>query len=111
MITMLKAKLHRATVTSSLIDYEGSCAIDKEWLEDIGVREFEQIHIYNVNTGARFVTYAIDGAPGEISVRGAAGHLAKTGDVVIIAAYEIGHFPYGYKPRVIHFGPDNSRID
>ncbi|MBU0836508.1 MAG: aspartate 1-decarboxylase, partial [Gammaproteobacteria bacterium] len=58
---MLKAKLHRAQVTHSVLDYEGSCAIDGEWLDLAGIREYEQIQIYNVDNGERFTTYAIRG--------------------------------------------------
>lgn len=87
--TMLKAKLHRATVTHSELEYEGSCAIDNELLTASGIREYEQIHIYNVNTGSRFVTYAIkaEGSSGVISVNGAAARLASPGDILIICAY------------------------
>ena len=87
--TMLKAKLHRATVTHSELEYEGSCAIDNELLAASGIREYEQIHIYNVNTGSRFVTYAIkaEGSSGVISVNGAAARLASPGDILIICAY------------------------
>jgi len=86
---MLKAKLHRACVTHSELHYEGSCAIDGKLLEAAGIREYEQIHIYNVNNGERFTTYAIraeDGS-GIISINGAAAHKAKPGDRVIICAY------------------------
>ena len=71
---MLKAKLHRAQVTHSVLDYEGSCAIDGEWLDLAGIREYEQIQIYNVDNGERFTTYAIRGEEGSkiISVNGAA---------------------------------------
>ncbi|MEK8090337.1 aspartate 1-decarboxylase [Thermithiobacillus plumbiphilus] len=88
-IQMLKAKLHRATVTHSELHYEGSCAIDAELLAAAGIREYEQIHIYNVNNGERFTTYAIvaEAGSGIISVNGAAAHKASPGDLVIIAAY------------------------
>ena len=71
---MLKAKLHRAEVTHAVLDYEGSCAIDGEWLDLAGIREYEQIQIYNVDNGERFTTYAIRGENGSrmISVNGAA---------------------------------------
>ena len=62
-LTMLKAKLHRACVTHSELHYEGSCAIDARLLEAAGIREYEQIHIYNVNNGERFSTYAIRAEP------------------------------------------------
>jgi aspartate 1-decarboxylase len=86
---MLKAKLHRAEVTHSVLDYEGSCAIDGEWLDLSGIREYEQIQIYNVDNGERFTTYAIRGEEGSkiISVNGAAAHKAAVGDRVIICAY------------------------
>lgn len=86
---MLKAKLHRVSVTHAELDYEGSCAIDKNLLDASGIHEYEQIHIYNITNGQRFVTYAILGEPGSgmISVNGAAAHCANPGDLVIICAY------------------------
>jgi len=88
-INMLKAKIHRATVTRVELDYEGSCAIDEALLEAACIREYEQIHIYNIANGERFVTYAIraERNSGVISVNGAAAHKARVGDLVIIAAY------------------------
>lgn len=88
-LTLLKAKLHHARVTHAELEYEGSCAIDGALLEAAGVREYEQIHIYNLRNGERFVTYAIraeDGS-GVISVNGAAAHKATPGDRLIICAY------------------------
>ena len=88
-LNLLKAKIHRATVTHAELHYEGSCAIDGRLLDISGIREYEQVHIYNVNNGARFVTYAIRGEEGSgvISVNGAAAHMAQPGDLVIICAY------------------------
>ncbi|TWT23205.1 aspartate 1-decarboxylase [Luteimonas marina] len=88
-LTLLKAKIHRATVTHSELHYEGSCAIDERLLELSGIREYERIEIYNVNNGERFATYAIRGEAGSgvISVNGAAAHKARPGDLVIICAY------------------------
>lgn len=88
-MTLLKAKLHQARVTHSELEYEGSCAIDGALLEAAGIREFEQIHIYNMNNGERFTTYAIraEHGSGVISVNGAAAHKATPGDRVIICAY------------------------
>lgn len=87
--TMLKAKLHRARVTHAELEYEGSCAIDAGLLALAGIREYEQIHIYNVTNGERFTTYAIlaEEGSGIVSVNGAAAHKANPGDVVIICAY------------------------
>ena len=88
-LTMLKAKLHKAQVTHAVLDYEGSCGISGDLLDLAGIREFEQIQIYNVTTGTRFTTYAIrcEEGTGTISVNGAAAHLAGVGDTVIICAY------------------------
>ena len=85
-LTMLKCKLHRARVTHSELDYDGSCAIDSRLLDLAGIMEFEQIQIYNIANGERFTTYAIKAEPGSaiISVNGAAAHKARVGDRVII---------------------------
>lgn len=88
-LTLLKCKIHRACVTHSELDYEGSCAIDRKLLELAGILPYEQIHIYNVANGERFTTYAIEAEAGSgiISVNGAAAHKAAPGDRVIICAY------------------------
>ncbi|MBR9883145.1 MAG: aspartate 1-decarboxylase [Oceanospirillales bacterium] len=87
--TFLKAKLHRVTVTHAELHYEGSCAIDGELLDASGIREYEMVHIYNINNGERFTTYAIraENGSGVISVNGAAAHKASKGDLLIIGAY------------------------
>ena len=88
-ITVLKAKLHSAQVTHSELEYDGSCAIDGHLLDQAGIHEYEQIHIYNINNGERFTTYAIRAVDhsGIISVNGAAAHKADPGDRVIICCY------------------------
>jgi aspartate 1-decarboxylase len=88
-LTLLKCKLHRACVTHSELDYEGSCAIDRELLERAGILPYEQIQIYNLANGERFTTYAIEAERGSrvISINGAAAHKASPGDRVIICAY------------------------
>ena len=88
-LNMLKAKIHRATVTHAELHYEGSIAIDGLLLDASGIREYEQIHAWNVNNGERFVTYALRAEEGSgiISVNGSAAHRAKPGDIVIIAAF------------------------
>lgn len=90
-LNLLKAKIHRANVTQAELHYEGSCAIDGELLDLSGIREYEQIHIYNVNNGERFSTYAIraDEGSGVISINGAAAHRAQPGDIIIICAYGV----------------------
>jgi aspartate 1-decarboxylase len=85
--TLLKSKIHRATVTGSDLNYEGSIAIDTALCREANLVEFEKVDIYNINTGARFSTYVIYGAPGEISLNGAAARLVQAGDRLIIASY------------------------
>lgn len=86
---MLKAKIHRATVTRVELDYEGSCGIDRHLLEQSGIRPHERVEVYNVNNGQRLATYAIAAPPGSgmITLNGAAAHCAEPGHLVIICAY------------------------
>ena len=86
---MLRAKLHRATVTEADLHYEGSCGIDAALLEAADMREFEQIELYNVNNGERFSTYIIEAPPGSgaIALNGAAARKAQVGDPLIICTY------------------------
>ena len=84
---MLKSKIHRATVTDANLDYEGSITIDKALLRAADILPHEQVHVVDVTNGARLVTYAIEGGPGEICLNGAAAHLIHPGDVVIIISY------------------------
>lgn len=88
-LTLLKAKIHRATVTHAELHYEGSCAIDGRLLDIAGIREYERIDIYDVTSGERYSTYAIRGEEGSgvISVNGAAAHKSRVGNLVIICAY------------------------
>jgi len=87
MRTMLKSKIHRAHVTQANIDYEGSITIDKELMEEADIFPYEQVHVLNVNNGARFTTYAIEGESSEICINGAAARLVAKGDTVIILTY------------------------
>lgn len=86
---MLISKIHRATVTEANLDYEGSITIDENLLSRCKIPEFAQVHIYNITNGSRFETYTIKGEAGSriICINGAAAHLAKEGDMVIIAFY------------------------
>jgi len=111
-LTLLKSKLHRATVTHAELDYEGSCAIDQNLMEAANILPFEQLHIYNVTNGERFTTYAIV-APrgsGTIGVNGAAAHKAKADDLLIICTYaefeaaEAEHF----SPALVYLNEENA---
>jgi aspartate 1-decarboxylase len=88
-LEMLKAKIHRATVTGSDLNYEGSISIDQDILDAAGILPYEVVHIWNVNTGARIVTYAItaERGSGEICLNGAAARHVQRGDSIIIAAF------------------------
>ena len=113
--TMLKSKLHRATVTHSELHYEGSCAIDETLLDAANIHEYEQIQIYNITNGERFTTYAIRAArdSGIISVNGAAAHKANPGDLIIIATYAV----YNelelarYAPELVYVDAGNRIMD
>lgn len=110
--TMLQGKLHRVKVTQADLHYEGSCAIDQDFLEAAGILQYEAIDIYNVTNGKRFSTYAISGERGSkiISVNGAAAHCADVGDILIIASYvtmpdeQARH----WQPKVAYFDGDNE---
>ena len=110
-LNVLKAKIHRASVTHAELHYEGSCAIDGELLDRSGIREYEQIHLYNVNNGQRFVTYAIraENGSGIISVNGAAAPRASVGDLLIICAYAgIDEAAMSrHKPTLVYVDADN----
>ena len=112
--TMLKSKVHRATVTGSDLNYVGSITMDPELLEAADIREHEQVHVLDIDNGARFETYTIAGAPGsgEITINGAAARLVHTGDKVIVvsyADYEESELD-SYEPRVVHVDQDNRIV-
>ena len=86
-LTMLKCKIHRATVTEADLTYEGSVSIDPKLIEAAGLMFYERVDVYNCNNGARFSTYVIPGGPGQICLNGAAARHVMKNDIVIIAAY------------------------
>ena len=108
---MLKSKIHRARVTESNLDYEGSIAIDKRLMDEADILPYEQVQVLNANNGARFITYAIE-APtdsGMIGIQGPAARLASKGDTVIILSYrhvaeaEVKNF----LPRLVYVDENN----
>ena len=110
-LTMLKAKLHRACVTQTDLHYEGSITIDRDLLDVSGILPYEQVDVLNVNTGARFTTYAIEGPRGSrvIGINGAAARLAEPGDRVIICAFcQIdSELARSYQPKVVMLDETN----
>ncbi|HTT08717.1 MAG TPA: aspartate 1-decarboxylase [Gammaproteobacteria bacterium] len=105
-ITLLKCKLHRVRVTHAELDYEGSCAIDLRLMEAAGIREYEQIQVYNLANGERFTTYAMPAEPGSgiISINGAAAHKARPRDEIIVCAYAALDEQQAarFKPRLVY---------
>lgn len=110
--TLLKSKIHRATVTDSDLNYVGSIAIDPKLMVAADLVEFERVDIYNINNGERFQTYVIKGKDGEISLNGAAARLVHYGDLVIIASYseyseeEVESF----KPKLVFVDEKNNIV-
>ena len=111
-LTLLRAKLHKVKVTHAELEYEGSCAIDADFLQESGILEHEQIQIYNIDNGERFTTYAIraESGSGIISINGAAAHKASPGDRVIICAYARMDMEEAkvFKPNLVYFDQDNN---
>jgi len=109
---MLKSKIHRARVTDANIDYEGSITIDRKLMAEADILPYEQVHVLNINNGARFTTYAIEGAAGSgtICLNGAAARLAVKGDIVIILTYT--QVPEeqtkNYRPKIVHVNEKNG---
>ncbi len=113
--TMLKSKIHRATVTDADLNYVGSITIDTDLLDAADIRPYEHVAVLNINTGARFETYAIEGprGGGDICLNGAAARLAQPGDLVIVltyAQYEEQELE-GYEPVVVHVDSENHQVD
>jgi aspartate 1-decarboxylase len=113
--TMLKSKIHRATVTDCDLHYVGSITIDPDLLEAADIREFEQVAVVDVDNGARFETYTIAGqrGSGDMKVNGAAARLVHKGDTIIVISYasydpdDLEH----YNPRVVHVAAGNEIIN
>ncbi|WP_217915883.1 pantoate--beta-alanine ligase [Miltoncostaea marina] len=113
--TMLKSKIHRATVTDANLNYVGSVTVDTDLLEAADIRPYEHVCVLNINTGARFETYAIEGPAGggDICLNGAAARLAQPGDLVIIltyAQYDESELE-GFEPVVVHVDSANRQVD
>ncbi len=111
---MLKSKIHRATVTDANINYVGSITIDSKLMKAADIIEYEQVHVLNINNGARFTTYAIEGkeGSGEICLNGAAARLCVKGDLVIILTYtDVPDIQLkDYKPHIVLVNEKNEIV-
>ncbi len=110
---MMKSKIHRATVTDANLNYVGSISLDPELMALADILEWEQVTVLDIDNGARFETYAIVGAPGDVCLNGAAARLVHPGDKVIVltyADYEPAELE-GFVPRVVHVDRANRVID
>lgn len=111
---MLKSKIHRATVTDSALHYEGSLTLDETLMKAADIIPLEHIHVYNITNGHRFETYVIRGEKdsGIICVNGAAAHLARKGDLIIIAGYGLmdGRKAKSYRPKLVYVDGNNRVI-
>jgi aspartate 1-decarboxylase len=109
----MRSKIHRATVTRTDLEYEGSCSLGPELLRAADIAVGEQVHIVNVTNGARAVTYAIEGSTGEVALNGAMAHVGAVGDTVIIIAYATvdEHELPRFQSRVVHVGEGNRVLE
>ena len=109
---MLKAKIHRVTVTEANLDYTGSLTLDEDLMDAAGIKEYEKIQVLDITNGSRIETYIIRGkrSSGQVCINGAAAHLIQTGDLVIIVSYcqitdeESLH----HQPQIVHVDADNQ---
>lgn len=114
-LNLLKAKIHRATVSEANLNYEGSITIDRNILEASGIMAHEQVHVCDIDNGERFVTYVIEGTPGSgaMCVNGAAARLVSPGDKIIVMAYcqVNAEEARAHRPKVVLMGENNSIKD
>jgi aspartate 1-decarboxylase len=115
MRTMLKSKIHRARVTGLNLDYEGSITIDKRLMAEADILPYEQVQVLNLNNGARFTTYVIDGVrdSGQVCLNGASARLAKKGDIILILAYcqVEDSEAINFLPRLVYVNSQNRIIE
>ncbi len=111
LVTMLKSKIHRARITEANLNYEGSLTIDVELMKKANIHPYEAVHVFNINTGDRFVTYAIEGEAnsGVICLNGAAARLGQPGDLIIIVSFVQVNEEQAkdWKPIIVHVDNNN----
>ncbi len=115
LITILKSKIHRATITDANLNYIGSLTVDLDLMDAAGMIEYQQVAVVNINNGARLETYLINGrrGSGEICLNGAAARLGEPGDKIIIMTYALAEekeIPANYDPKVVHVDSKNQII-
>jgi aspartate 1-decarboxylase len=113
--SMFKSKIHRATVTHADVDYEGSLTLDAALMEAADILPHEEVHVWNVTRGTRLTTYAIAGEPmsGIVCINGAAAHLVKPGDLVIVATFAAVDEAEAraHRPKVVLVDEANRVVD
>ena len=111
--TMMKSKIHRATITGANLEYVGSITLDRTLMELADIREFEQVAVLDIDNGARFETYAMQGGAGDVILNGAAARLVQPGDRVIVITYAVYDEAElaTYAPRIVHVDEANRPID
>lgn len=111
--TMMKSKIHRATITGADLNYVGSITLDPVLMELADVLEYEQVHVLDLDNGARFETYVMRGGKGDVVINGAAARLVHTGDRVIVISY--GQYDEAelesYAPKIVHVDSRNRPTD
>lgn len=114
-LTILKSKIHRATVTEANLYYEGSITIDKSLMEAANILPYEQVHIFNLTNAERFITYVIEGErdTGVICTNGAAAHCARKGDTLIIVSFAqmAPDEAEKFKPKLVYVNPKNEQVE
>ena len=110
---MMKSKIHRATITGADLEYVGSITLDRTLMELADIREFEQVAVLDIDNGARFETYAMEGGPGDVILNGAAARLVQPGDRVIVITYAVYDEAElaSYAPRIVHVDEANRPIE
>src|SRR3954468_12444612 len=110
--TMMKSKIHRATITGANLEYVGSITLDRALMDLADIREFEQVAVLDIDNGVRFETYAMEGGPGDVILNGAAARLVQPGDRVIVityASYDEAELA-SYEPKIVHVDEANRPI-
>jgi len=111
--TMMKSKVHRATITGANLDYVGSITLDRALMDLADIREFEQVAVLDIDNGVRFETYAMEGGTGDVILNGAAARLVQPGDRIIVityAGYDEAELA-SYAPKIVHVDEANQPID